>query len=296
MSTSDTTVGRLKLVHPDLGHDGGSGLHTKVRTAWTKLSDNINSRYGQAAALADAASVDFDHNFKADFGELQILLYTYDGSGNLTRINSGSSPAITAFTIEATPSFENTQVRVTNNSGGPVDLAAVIVHNGGGAAGGGGGGGSFNWREPPTGDAPPVRESQDGELIYSYEPGQDNRLVAYLKVPDGHLSGSQLNMKLGYFTPSTANNVLWRTTTTLIRKGVDAISSTTNQHISTNTAQTNVSPANAFREAAADLTDGSGQINSVTVNPGDLLRIELRRGTDTDTANVKLIPSSTEVE
>jgi hypothetical protein len=94
----------------------------------------MSGRYFEAENLADAASVDFDHNYKADIEELTIVLYTFDGSGNLTRIDGLSTPAITDFTIIETPGNENTQTRVTNNSGLEQDIAAVINHTGGAAS------------------------------------------------------------------------------------------------------------------------------------------------------------------
>lgn len=129
MPTTTTTVSRLQLAHPDLGHDGGTNLHTKVRNAWTKIGDNMDSRFFTSDALANAASVDFIHNFKTAFDELKINLYTRDtGTGELTRIETGGSPDLADFTIAATPSFLTTSIRITNNTGGAVDIAAVVTH------------------------------------------------------------------------------------------------------------------------------------------------------------------------
>lgn len=293
MPTTDTQVGRLQLVHPDLGHDGGAALHTKVRTAWTKMSDMMNSRFFTVDALADAASQDFDHNFKTSFDDLQPLLYQRDtGTGELTRLTGTTTPSINDFNIEATPGNETTQVRVTNNSGGPEDLALVLLQNGGGSAGGGGGGAGFTWYTP-VGIAPLASE-ENSELVYLFESGSSNKLSATVKVPESHLAGSQIKLKIALYSPSSSNTILLQTTSTLIRKGVDAVDSTTNQHTSTNTALTNTL-ANQYREDELDLTDGSGQVNGVTVTGGDILKVELTRGTDTDTADIRFIPSATEV-
>lgn len=135
MPTSDTVISRLQLVHPDLNHDGGAGLHTKIRNLYTKLGDMMNSRFFTADALANAASVDVEHNFKTAFSEMRVLLFLRDtGTGELTRINSTSSPSISQFTIAATPSFTTTRIRITNNSGAPRDIAAVVVHGKGAEA------------------------------------------------------------------------------------------------------------------------------------------------------------------
>jgi len=127
--TVTTSVGRLQLLHPNLGEPGGSDLHTAVRAAWTRISDSSNSRYFSQAALADAASVDFEHNFKTAFGELRYMLYSWNtGTGELTRIVTGGSPDLANFTIAATPGSLTTQIRVTNNTGGAEDIALVVVH------------------------------------------------------------------------------------------------------------------------------------------------------------------------
>lgn len=129
MPTTDTTVSRLQLAHPDLDHDGGSTLHTKVRNAWTKIGDNMNSRFFTEDALADSSFVDFEHNFKTAFNEIRVNLYDRDtGTGELTRIESGGTPDLDDFTIEATPGSLTTSVRITNNTGSAQDIAAVVNH------------------------------------------------------------------------------------------------------------------------------------------------------------------------
>jgi len=128
MAETTTTVGRSELEHPDFNHDGGTNLHTKVRTAWTKLSDDDNSRFFTEDALADSASVDFDHNFKIAFSDLRVILFNRNtGTGELTRIVTGGTPDLDDFTIVATPGSTTTQVRVTNNTGSAQDIALVVV-------------------------------------------------------------------------------------------------------------------------------------------------------------------------
>ena len=86
--------------------------------------------------------------------------------------------------------------------------------------------------------------------------------------------------------------------TSLIRKDVDAISSTTNQNTSDSGDKTNT-VANQYRKLDINLSNATGQINSVTVQPGDIIKLELSRiapaGTD-DTQDLRFIPTSTEVK
>lgn len=301
MPTTDTVVGRLELVHPDLGHDGGSGLHTKVRNAWTKIADNMNARFFEAENLADAASVDLDHNFLADFEELTILLYTFDGSGNLTRINATSTPSITDFTVAASPSNPpttepNTHVRITNNSGSEQDVAIVIIHSGGASSGGGGGGGGLLWLPSTLLSAP-----QEGEVNgfryheFSYQDDSDQHSVVGFHVPDSYTPGSQIKLRLAFSSPSSSNGFKFQTTSTLIRSS-DAITSTTNQH--TNAQEFTNTLANGYHEAEFDLTESDGQVNGVDVSPNDWLALDLTRLTndanDDDSTAVKFLWSLTQ--
>lgn len=280
-----STLGRLKVIWPGLGYPGGAGQITVLHTAVSKMSDNMNSRLLVSLALADTASVDLEHNFYADFSDMSFVLYQYDnGTGELlSKLTSG-------FTIVAKSGDEKRQVTVTNNSGGAKDIALLVVHNGG--ASGGGGGGSLSWDEPDSGA--PVSDNENGQDVYLFESGSSNTLVAFIKIPDGHIASNQISMKIGLYSPSSSNTVLLTTTTTLIREGTDAITSTTNQHVSTNTALTNT-VANLFQVDTLDLTDSGGQINSVDAEAGDLIKVEIVRGTDTDTADIRFVPNATEV-
>jgi len=279
-----TIISRSKLDHPALATTGGAALHLSIEDIYTKLGDDSNSRYLTSDALATATNVDLEHNFNVDFADLSFILYERN-----TTTNELLGQLTTGFTITATVGFEKTKVNVANASGGPKDIALVVVH---GAAGGGGGGGSLSWDEP-AGNAP-TSANENGQDVYLFESALLNTLVAYIKIPAGHVAANQITMDIGLYSPSAANTILLKTTTTLIRTDTDAISSTTNQHVSTNTALTNT-VADMFRSTTLDLTDGSGQINSVAAEPGDLIKVEIVRGTDTDTADIRFVPNATEV-
>jgi len=125
-----TIVSRLQLDHPALGTAGGAGLHTSVENLYKKLGDNIADRFFTITGLADTANTDLEHNYKTAFDDLRIDLYLWNtGTGELTQINDTSTPAISQFTIAATPGFLTSKVRVTNNSGAPRDLAVVMLHD-----------------------------------------------------------------------------------------------------------------------------------------------------------------------
>jgi hypothetical protein len=119
-------VSRLQLDHPALNTAGGSGLHTSIENLYIRIGDNLNSRFFEAENLANAASVDLEHNFKTAFNTLRFDLYLWDtGTDELTLV---SDPDLANYPIVATPSFTTTKVRVTNNSGSIQDLVLVVTH------------------------------------------------------------------------------------------------------------------------------------------------------------------------
>lgn len=161
------------------------------------------------------------------------------------------------------------------------------------ASSGGGGGAGAQWQETP-GNSPPSSE-ENGGVLYLFESGQTSKLTLFLKVPDGYTQGRQITMKIGHYSPTASLTQLLKATTYLVKDGVDAVTSTTNSRVSTNTALTNT-VTDMLRISVLDITDATGLINGVAVTPNDLLKIELSRGSDTDTADIRFIPSMTEVK
>lgn len=141
----------------------------------------------------------------------------------------------------------------------------------------------------------PLQETENNFNVYRFMAATTQNIRSAIKVPQDYQSGDQILLYIGEYSPSNSNTILLSAQTTLIRKNQDAITSTTNQRTSTNTALTNT-VANQLRETSLDLTDGSGQINSVFVNPGDTLLVRLFRGTDTDTADIRFLPSNSEAK
>lgn len=161
---------------------------------------------------------------------------------------------------------------------------------------GGGGGGGLVWHAL-SGQAP-IESEENSNQVFLFDPADSQKMAVWLKVPTSYLSGRQIKMKIGVYSPSTSLNVLMRSVATLIRKNLDAASSTTNQRTSTNTQLTN-SVANQYREVELDLTSSTGTINSVAVSAGDMIKVELDRNvaseTSSDTADTRFMPTATEV-
>lgn len=158
------------------------------------------------------------------------------------------------------------------------------------ASAGGGGGGSLIWHNDGS-DAPNLA-TEFGNLVYQFEDGLAQNLYGVVRVPQGYVAGSPIKVRaFGYHQAASATQLLLAQAT-LIEPG-DAFDSTTDQRTTTNTAQTAASKEIA--EHVLDITDSSGQINGNAVAAGDLIKVRLYRSTDTSTADISMIPSSTEV-
>jgi hypothetical protein len=125
-----TIISRLKLDHPAKGTDPKTtDVHALIAAMWTKVGDAIGARFFTQDGLANGASVDFDHNLKTAFATLSWQLYLRDtGTGELTQVTDTTSPALSAFTVAATPGLTTTQLRLTNSSGTSRDVALVVRH------------------------------------------------------------------------------------------------------------------------------------------------------------------------
>lgn len=173
-------------------------------------------------------------------------------------------------------------------------MAQTVFQTLGGGSGGGGGG-ALKWIEGETSPTPSIANNM---LIYAYaaDLSNDQSLYALVKVPESYSPGTRIYMKFPWYAAGTSLTVLIQAITTLIRKDVDAITTTTNQHTSTNAALTLSSPANEAHVESLDLTAAGGTINSVAVSAGDLLLVRVTRDTsDTYTGDANALPDSAEV-
>lgn len=148
---------------------------------------------------------------------------------------------------------------------------------------GGGGGGSLFWNVPNSNA--PLESFVDGFRLFDYD--KDSEQVLYLdyKVSDGYQAGNQIKLAGGlYCHPATSGNVLFQAKTTLVRAATTVLGTYPNQHTSVSAEQTVEAVANTLQEISEiDLTDASGEINSVAVQAGDLLLVEITRKTSAET-------------
>jgi hypothetical protein len=156
--------------------------------------------------------------------------------------------------------------------------------------GGGGGGGSVVWVSE-DGSAP-TQEFLFSNKVWSFADGLSQNLYTTIKVPSGYVGGDPIEMKINFFHQASSATQLLLAEATLIKPS-EAFDSVTNQRTTTNTAQT--AADKIIASGTLDLTSSIGEINAVAVAAGDLIKVRLYRGTDTSTADVSFIESSTEV-
>ncbi len=213
----------------------------------------------------------------------------YDG-GTASNTSRLTIPKDTKTNLDALTRKQATVVYASDTNQLFYDNGSTLLPVGSGS--GGGGGGAWN---QPAGLAAELSE-ENGEKVYLYPDGADAKLVLWVRVPSGYVAGSQINMDIGIYSPSSSLTIKLLSTTYLVRANTDAVTSTTNSRASTNSALTNT-VASQYRKTTLDLTSSTGQVNSVAVAADDLLRVELTRdyATDTDTADVRFLPSATSV-
>lgn len=147
-----------------------------------------------------------------------------------------------------------------------------------------------------TGASPPVEDIEFSQGVFLFVPSITQELRTRVPVPNSYSPGNQLNLRLRCYSPSTTNNFLIRSTAYLIRKDITAAGATGLSRVSTNSAQSNGSPANVMRTISLDLSDTAGKIGGTSIAPGDTIEVSVARGTDTDTANVRVSSVGSEVE
>lgn len=158
--------------------------------------------------------------------------------------------------------------------------------------GSGGGGVNLNWVQDTPG---PILEVDSGTLILTarFVAAITQSLVTGFRVPDNYQAGKPIKLKLPFYSNDTTGNVLMQTVATLIRNSTDVVTTTTNQRTSTNSAVTlGAGTQNETQTVTFDLTDTSGQINSVAVAVGDFIKIQLKRGTDTAVSDANVWPDA----
>jgi len=148
---------------------------------------------------------------------------------------------------------------------------------------GGGGGGSFLFEL--TGDISPIESFFKGISLLDFDLESFMEAIALVTVPSSYKAGNQIKLQnTAFFCASASNNVFFRSNTSLIKAG-DDITAALNEHLSTNSELTLTSANEVTLVGDLDLTDGSGEVNSVAVAAGDILLIKLFRDNINETTS-----------
>jgi hypothetical protein len=163
-----------------------------------------------------------------------------------------------------------------------------------GASGGGGGAGlSLIWVDSSNA---PLRTIFGYSNVLQYQAGLDQHGVASFRVPASYVVGSPMTVNIFYNTADTSGTVKIETVTNLIRTGIDTNPNfSPNTHTSTTAAVTLSGSTYLFRSVTLDITDGSGQVNGIAVQPGDFISLYLYRKTDTATSDINVWAECAEV-
>lgn len=151
--------------------------------------------------------------------------------------------------------------------------------------GSGGGGGSLEWLEIENS---PVASIENFARMFTFEAGLQQKLHTTIKVPASYIPGFPIKLLNQFISQDTAGDVTIGSTTTLIRKGIDAINSVVNQHTGSESIALSGGSVNIPQEVELELSSATGTINGVAISPGDLLIVELRRNADTSLLEAKM--------
>ncbi len=159
---------------------------------------------------------------------------------------------------------------------------------------GGGSMGSINWIED---DVSPATTINYHMRLWSFEATLGQQLYTLFKVPSSYVAGDQINLTSLFYSDDTSGDVYFRTLTTLIKTGIDAIDTDDNQRTSSQGAVTlSGGTVHIPQSITCDLTAADGTINSVAVAAGDMLLIKFfRYDSDTATGPAYLFPEQSEV-
>lgn len=117
--TTSTSAGRAELAHPDLGHDGGSGLWNKVHTMFSKISDSLAIQWFGPFTVADSGTQDVTHNFGMAIGDLEYHILESD------IVLTQEQQAVYGFVGKS--GDETNAITITNNSGGSKTFSIYVM-------------------------------------------------------------------------------------------------------------------------------------------------------------------------
>ncbi len=274
----------------------GSLAATDVQAALNELQSDIDTRAlasGLSDHLSDAADA---HDASAISSVPSGNLAADDVQEALNELQTdidtrATSTALTDHTGDAADAHDASAISYDNATSGLVaDQVQEAIDELAASSSGGGGGAGLEWYFGDS-NAPVEAILSNGlrVLDFSQLPDEQTMYVG-LVVPSSYVPGTQILLTDGkFFSPLTSGEVLWRTQTNLLKAGVVATTDplTATDHESTSGQQAVDPQANEIVEIGdIDLTNASGEINSVAVAPGDQLLVKFFRDTSSETSSL----------
>lgn len=296
----------------------GTSDHGNIRmSANTLSSTNSNgsiylSPNGSGVVRTDNLS--FDGNTIATLDTNGNLILAPNGSGLITSTNevalstslavgqgtAANSKAVLEL-VSTTKAFLPPRMTTTqrNNIVSPAEGSVIYnttsqelnFYNGTtwsaiGTGGGGGGGTTLRWYQPDS-LAPNKSVLTNGVELFTFANTDDQVIYCKFTVPESYSAGSQVFLKKGKaFSSVNSGNFLFKATSYIFKANIDGTSTPTG-YSSTNTQQAIDATANEIVVISdIDITDATGQINSVAIAAGDTILIKLVRSASTETSGV----------
>lgn len=234
-------------------------------TTWEKwdTNDEVTSVFGRSGDIVAQAG---------DYNASQVGLGNVTNDAQLKR----EAGDINTFTEKVT--LNENDIVIIEDSEDSFNKKKAKLEN---LLGGGGGGGSFLFEL--NGDISPIESIESGISTLDFDFESNMEVYASISVPAEYKAGDQIFLRnTSFFSAGSSDNVLFKAETTLIQAG-DDITSLTNKHLSINTELT-LSTANVVTSLGdLDLTDVSGEVNTIAVAPNDILLIRFYRDNTNET-------------
>jgi hypothetical protein len=103
MPTTTTDYGRQNISWPDLGHDAGALLHSRIVGSVTTLSNQISRYWSGSQALTASGSANLIHNFNLPLSQLRVRIF----ESNAELSDAGDA----GFTLS---NISNSTISITN--------------------------------------------------------------------------------------------------------------------------------------------------------------------------------------
>lgn len=210
------------------------------------------------------------------------------GTVTITRASTDTIDGATSVTLES--QYEGVFL-FAEDSTAPDKWTMVKF---GAASAGGGGGSSLKWIASTNA---PTEIVENNLVVQEFDPDTQQEIYAMIKVPQTYTAGRPIKLWFDFYSGGNSGTVLFKTTSTLIRKATDAVTSTANQYTPAGSAVTlSAGTVDEPQEVGVEITTSGGLIN-VAVSPGDRIFIKLFRdvANDTATATAKALLDGSEV-